>query len=170
MQITRRVYGTKDPYCIVVPIEMRNPLCYSLSQVQGRSPVEWGETVRFLGAAKPMIAGQIAESMQMAVVGRVDKQLVCISPLIMVPNNGKPRFRICHDLRMLNAATTKEWGPAMDRTARAQRIHGVEFFSVLDLTKGFMQISIQKSDQKYFGFYFDGSFFCFKRLLFSFCK
>lgn len=84
----------------------------------------------------------------------------------MVPNNGKPRFRICHDIQMLNAATTKEWGPSMD--FQVTEYSWAVFFSVFDLPKGFMQISIHEEDQRYFGFYFEGSFFCFKRLPFGF--
>lgn len=135
---------------------------------KGEVPLDGGRQFDFSGAAKPTIAKKVAKWMQLGVVDRVERQLACISLLIMVLNNGKPGFRICHDLHMLNAAAAKEWGPTMDKMARLQGISGAELFSVLDLTKGFMQISIQKSDQRYFGFYFDGSFFCFKRLPFGF--
>lgn len=103
----------------------------------------------------------------MGVAEQVEKKPACISPLIIIPNQGKLGFRICHELRMLNAVTVKDWGPAMDKTARLQGILRGEFFGVFDLAKGFMQLPINRRDRRYFGFYIGGSFFVFKRLPFG---
>lgn len=101
-----------------------------------------GKQDDFFGATKPLVSKQIEEWIDMGVMRRVHKKPDYIIPLILIPNRGKPGFRICHDLRMLNAITVKDWGPAMDQTARLQGIPRGEFFSVLDFTKVFMQIPI----------------------------
>lgn len=45
----------------------------------------------------------------MGVIKQVQWQLACVSPLLLISNEKKPRFKLCHDLRMLNNVIVKEW-------------------------------------------------------------
>lgn len=111
---------------------------------------------------------QVQEWVQLRIVEEVEDKPSCITPLILIPSQGKPRFKIYHDLRMLNATRVKGWGVSMDRMTKLQGLQVGKMFSTFDLSKGFIHISIHLKDRKYFGFYFAGKFYALNKLLFGF--
>lgn len=104
----------------------------------------------------------------MGVIRQVFKQPACVSLLLLIPNERKVGFRLCHDLRMLNSATIKEWGPAMNRHLLMQSLPTEKIFSSFYLSKGFLQISIREGNQTYFGMFVEGQFYVFTRFPFGF--
>lgn len=79
----------------------------------------------------------------MGVIRSVNKQLTCVSPLLLIPNEKKVGFRLCHDLRTLNSVTMKEWGRTMSGHMRIQTLPAGKVFSAFDLSKGFLQVHIR---------------------------
>lgn len=78
---------------------------------------------------------------------KVKKMPASINPLLLIPNQKKKGFCICHDLRMLNATTVKEWGPPMNKMARIRGLQQGNLYNTFDLAKGFMQILIPLGDR-----------------------
>lgn len=131
-------------------------------------PSDGGKQMDFSGSAKPILQKQIEEWLAMGVIKPVNKQLTCVSPLLLIPNEKKSGFRLCQDLRMLNSVTVKEWGPAMNKHMRLKCLPISNVFSSFDLSKGFLQISIPYEDQTYFGMFLWGQFYVFTRFPFGF--
>lgn len=68
---------------------------------------------------------------------------------------------------MLNSVTVKEWRPVMNRHMRIQSLSAGTVFSSFDLEKGFLQVSIPREDQTYFGMFLWGLFYVFTRFPFG---
>lgn len=76
------------------------------------------------------------------------------SPLILVPKkslDGKPKFRMCVDYRMLNRKLIPDRFP-LPRIEDIFDNLGSKYFSVLDLQSGFHQIPLTKDARKYTAF------------------
>lgn len=131
-------------------------------------PSNGGKQVDFTREARPIIQKQINEWLGMEVIKQVIKQPACVSPLLLIPNEKKAGFRLCHDLRMLSSATVTEWGPAMNWHLRMQSLPAGKIFSSFDLSKGFLQIPIPKEDQNYFGMFVEGNSYVLIRFSFGF--
>lgn len=115
--------------------------------------LDGGKEADFSGGARPIIEKQIEEWTRMGVIKRVLKQPSCISLFLLILNEDKLGFRLCHDLRMLKSVAVKEWGAAMNRQTRMQCLHARSLFSSFDLSKGFLKIPISAANQEYFGCY-----------------
>lgn len=77
-----------------------------------------GKQVNFSGAALPIIRKHVEEWEELNVMQEVIVPPQCVSPLLLIPNEGKTCYRLCHDLRMLDSVTERARGPVMDRLMR----------------------------------------------------
>lgn len=86
------------------------------------------------------------------------EQPQCVSPLLLIPGEGKHGYWLCQNLRMLSSVTEWAWGPPMEMFMRLHGISNGVVFSSFDLTKGFLRIPIPKGDRTYFSFMFWADF------------
>lgn len=127
-------------------------------------PPDGGKQADFSSGARPIIQRcKMQEWLQMGVIKKLPWQPTCVGPLLLIPNEKKQGFWICHDLCVLNTVTVKEWGPTMNRHVQMKAIPAGDLFSSFDLSKGFLQIPIPEDDQTHFGFYLWGQFFLYLR-------
>ena len=70
-----------------------------------------------------------------------------MSPLVVVPNKVKGKWRICVDFRELNKATLKDHFPLTFIDQVLDTLSGKQYFSFLDGYSGYNQILIEPEDQ-----------------------
>ncbi len=77
----------------------------------------------------------------------VDSKSAWAAPLVVVgKKNGE--FRVCVDYRELNQRTKKDSYPLPDMLWLLDELGGCSWFSTLDLTSGYLQVPMAKSDQE----------------------
>ena len=88
------------------------------------------------------------------------------SPIVLVKKkDGSVRF--CIDYRALNAITVGDACPIPDHDAIMSKMCAARYFTKLDLTKGYWQISIDENSRQYTAFQAAGELFQFKRMAFG---
>ena len=113
------------------------------------------------------IKDQVQEWLKYGIVEACEEpDYVCASNLLCVPKkNGK--FRVCVDLRLLNACTRSD-GTLMPNTDDVlQQLSGGSIFSTLDLASGYLQIPIEIASRRYLAFRTEAGVFRFCRLPFG---
>ena len=71
------------------------------------------------------------------------------SPIVMVNNksiNGTPKYRLCVDLRGLNALTKPDAYPLPNIVDTLDSLGQCKIFIVLDMASGYLQIEIEEKD------------------------
>ena len=115
------------------------------------------------------IKDQVQEWLKYGIVEACEEpDYVCASNLLChgVPKkNGK--FRVCVDLRLLNACTRSD-GTLMPNTDDVlQQLSGGSIFSTLDLASGYLQIPIEIASRRYLAFRTEAGVFRFCHLPFG---
>jgi hypothetical protein len=88
------------------------------------------------------------------------------SPVVLIK---KPdgTFRFCVDYRALNKITIKDKYPLPNITDLLDRLHGMKYFSTIDLNSGYWQLPLDPKDMKKTAFIADGSRYEFTCLPFG---
>lgn len=76
-------------------------------------------------------------------------------------------IRLCVDYRRLNDITIKKVFPMPDHQQIIDCLHGAKYFSTLDLSQGYYQISLQQEDQLKSAFTVKSGQYCFTRMPFG---
>jgi hypothetical protein len=76
-------------------------------------------------------------------------------------------IRLCIDYRKLNSVTKADRFPMPNLTDLVFSLHGMQYFTSLDLVRGYYQIPLAKSSQEYTAFSTSRSHYQFKRLSFG---
>ena len=79
-------------------------------------------------------------------------------------------IRVCVDYRALNKATCKDAYPLPNIEDTLYNLHGIKFFSSLDLLKGYYQIPVAESSKQYTAFATSLGHWQFKRMPFGLCN
>jgi len=88
------------------------------------------------------------------------------NPLVLLrKKNGK--LRICVDFRELNAVTKREMYPLPNASDLFDRLSGQEYFTTIDLSKGYYQIKLDENSQEKTAFSTSQGHFKFTRLPFG---
>lgn len=114
--------------------------------------MDGGNQIDFNRLNLPYVMEQVNCWLRMGAVEEVPTQPACVSPVILIPNQHKEGYRLCHDLRILNSTVVRMWGPSMNRYARIQDIPSAQVMSSFDLTKGFCRCPYQRQSKSTLGF------------------
>ena len=74
------------------------------------------------------------------------------SPSIVVPKKSKDEIRFCIDFRALNQKMVKDKEPIPNMNSLFAKLSKTNYYSILDLTKGFWQIPLDEDSKKYTAF------------------
>ena len=102
-------------------------------------------------------------------IEKVNCRPLVISPLNLVPkSNGSPR--LIHNLKAFNNFVKR--GPSVKHlnvlNLAKSEFSRKTYFCKLDLSNGYLHLSIRPEDRKYFGFSFDNQYFVFNSLCFGY--
>ena len=91
------------------------------------------------------------------------------SPVVPVrkPDNS---LRLCVDYRKLNKVTIQDRFPMPNLADAVYSLHGVQYFTSLDLVKGYYQLKMAPEDKEYTAFSTAQGHWQFKRLPFGLCN
>ena len=91
------------------------------------------------------------------------------SPVVPVrkPDNS---IRLCVDYRKLNKVTIQDRFPMPNLSDAVYSLHGVKYFTSLDLVKGYYQLKMAPEDKEYTAFSTAHGHWQFKRLPFGLCN
>lgn len=78
--------------------------------------------------------------------------------------------RLCVDYRALNKATYKDAYPLPNIEDTLYNLHGVKYFSSLDLVKGYYQVPVAENSKEYTAFVTGSGHWQFKRMPFGLCN
>ena len=92
-----------------------------------------------------------------------------VSPIGCVKKKGKDKYRLIHDLRVLNSYCSSKRFKQEDIRVVEQIIKPKDYLTSIDLKDGFFHIKVHKDFQKYLSFEFEGNFYSFTVLCFGFC-
>lgn len=106
---------------------------------------------------------------RLGVIEEVQERPRLVSPLLLTrPPNKPTKWRIVHDLRVLNAGTVREYGEPMNKTTRLESLKDYKVLSSLDLSKGFLQLELPARSRSLFGMCYKGCWYQFTRYPFGF--
>lgn len=88
------------------------------------------------------------------------------NPLVIVPKSGN-RVRLCLDAKELNKVIITDKTSPEEIDELIKKFHGCKYFSLLDASSGFWQVSVYKDSRKYLAFIFRGRNYQFCRLQFG---
>lgn len=88
------------------------------------------------------------------------------SPLRIVEKSDG-NIRVCLDGRFINEVIHSETDAPPEISDILQKFEGKKFFTITDLTLGYLQIPLTKESRKYTAFVFDGKAYQFKRIPFG---
>ena len=74
------------------------------------------------------------------------------APVLMVPKKTPGQWRLCTDFRKLNARCERVVYPLPRIEDSLRKLKNPQFFSTMDLQKGFWQVPIAEKDRKFFAF------------------
>ena len=92
-----------------------------------------------------------------------------ISPIGCVKKKGKDKYRLIHDLRVLNSHCSNYKFKQEDIRVVEQIIRPKDYLTSIDLKDGFFHVKVHKDFQKYLSFEFEGIYYSFTVLCFGFC-
>ena len=96
-----------------------------------------------------VILKEIQNMLNMGIIQ--ESQSPFAAPIVLVKKkDGKTRF--CVDYRKLNLVTIGDATPIPDQELLFTRLHDAKIFTKLDLTKGYWQVKMDESSQKYTAF------------------
>ena len=89
------------------------------------------------------------------------------SPSIVVPKKNKDEIRFCIDFRALNQKMVKDKEPIPNMNSLFAKLSKTNYYSILDLTKGFWQIPLDEDSKKYTAFSTEEGLFHFRVMPFG---
>ncbi|MCO5547001.1 hypothetical protein L7F22_000441 [Adiantum nelumboides] len=139
--------------------EFKNLFSWTYHDMKGVTPFVVQHTIPMISTAKPVQQRPYPMNPKYAkiVQEELEKLIECgfiypiehsewVSPIVIVPKkNGK--FRVCVDLKNLNATTRRDHYPLPYSEHVLERVAGKEAYSFLDGYSGYNQITIALEDQ-----------------------
>ena len=118
-------------------------------------------------AKEEVIKNSISKMLDMKIVEQSDSDWS--SPIVLVKKaDGSERF--CVDYRKLNAVTIKDRFPMPSIESKLNKLHGCKFFTTLDCTSGYWQISVSERAKQLIAFAATQGLFTFNYMPFGLCN
>ncbi|MEL7079228.1 MAG: reverse transcriptase domain-containing protein [Cyanobacteria bacterium J06582_2] len=122
---------------------------------------------RFSGARRVGIEEEVNRLFRDGVIEPSDSPWS--APVVpIVKSDGE--IRLCVDYRALNKATAKDAFPLPNIEDALYNLHGVEFFSTMDLIRGYYQVPMADSSKPFTAFSTAAGHWQFKRMPFGLCN
>jgi len=87
--------------------------------------------------------------------------------LSVAPKKGPKKYRLVHNVRHVNKFCKPHPFRYESLKDLQAHVHGGEWMVKFDLTAGYHHIPLHESQSKYFGFEFEGNYFCWRQLFFG---
>lgn len=124
---------------------------------------------RFPPQHEEEVRRQVREMEEQGIIRKSNSRYA--SPLIVIPkkidNSGKKKFRIVVDYRKLNEITVDDKFPLPNIDAILDKLGKAQYFSTIDLAKGYHQILINEEDKKKTAFVTPHGLYEFNRMPFG---
>jgi transposase InsO family protein len=117
---------------------------------------------------KPLIEKFVREQLEAGIIKPSESPWS--SPIVIVPkksSDGKPKYRFCVDFRRLNAVTIPDVYPIPNIADTLDHLGGCTYFTTLDLTSGYYQISMHPESQAKTGFIVESGHYEYTRMPFG---
>lgn len=117
---------------------------------------------------KPLIENFVREQLEAGIIKPSESPWS--SPIVIVPkksSDGKPKYRFCVDFRKLNAVTIPDVYPIPNISDTLDHLGGCTYFTTLDLTSGYYQISMHAESQAKTGFIVESGHYEYTRMPFG---
>ena len=133
--------------------------------VTNHSQPIYSKTYRFPRVHEEEVEKQIKEQLEQGIIQPSN------SPVWVVPkktdNSGKPKWRIVIDYRKLNEITVDDKFPIPNIDSLFDKLGRAQYFTVLDLAKGFHQILVDEKDRAKTAFSTPQGHYEYKRMPFG---
>lgn len=124
---------------------------------------------RFPPQHEEEVRRQITEMEQQGIIRKSNSRYS--SPLIIIPkkidNSGKRKYRIVIDYRKLNEVTIDDKFPIFNQNSLLDKLGRAQYFTTIDMSKGYHQISINESDRHKTAFVTPHGLYEFNRMPFG---
>lgn len=118
-------------------------------------------------AKEAIVNESVQKMLQFGIIEPTDSDWA--SPIVLVKKpDGSERF--CVDYRKLNAVTIKDCFPMPSIESKLNKLHGCKFFTSLDCTSGYWQISLSERAKKLVAFVCNKGLFQFNYMPFGLCN
>ena len=104
---------------------------------------------------------EVSDLLSKGCVRKVSKRPTCVSPLSVAPKKGPKKFRLVHDLRLINERSV---APALvyeDITTVSDICEPNDNLTTLDIKDGYHHLSIHESYRTFLGFKFEDTYYEF---------
>jgi hypothetical protein len=108
----------------------------------------WVPPRRLSQREEQILDEEVAELLKMGAITRLTSPFN--TPIVVVEQNGKSR--VCFDFRELNKHVENSHFPLPRIRELLERLHGVTFFSTLDLARGYHQLPLTSSSTRLLAF------------------
>ena len=85
----------------------------------------------------------------------------CVSPLSVVPKKGPKKYRLIHDLRIINEKSVAPSLVYEDILTATSLCEPNDYLTTLDIKDGYHHISVHKEYRTYLGFKFESHYYEF---------
>ncbi len=115
------------------------------------------------------VADELVELLASGAVQKVSTRPHCLSPIKCVPKKGAKKYRLIHDLRVLNQQIDAPSFQQESINTVSQIVASHDELITFDLRNGFFHIPVHVNDRTYLGFEFAGCYYEWCVLPFGLC-
>lgn len=116
---------------------------------------------------RKFMEAEINQLLDKDIIERAEGPTPWVSPALLVPKSGGTGYRLCVDMRAANKATKRERHPVPTVDEVFALITGSQFYSKIDLAKGFHQLELDEGSRAITTFSTHMGLFRYKRLSFG---
>ena len=107
------------------------------------------------------VKSEIQSLLSKGCIKKVNSKPKCVSPLSVVPKKGPKKFRLIHDLRLINEKSVAPSLVYEDILTTTSLCEPNDFITTLDIKDGYHHISVHEDYRTYLGFKFENSYYEF---------